>query len=66
MLDVVSLLVLAMKVSVFCQPQGGYSTGYLNMAKCGRIMVLILDGILEIGAHVWSEFGCLICLRELI
>ena len=28
-------------------------------------MVLILDGSLEIVAHWWSNFGCLICLRHL-
>ena len=29
------------------------------------VMVLILDGNSEIGAHVWSEIGAKICLRHL-
>ena len=32
----------------------------------GNIMVLILDGNSEIGAHVRSSLSCLNCLRHLI
>ena len=31
----------------------------------GSTMVLILSGYSEIGAHVWSPLGYLICLRHL-
>ena len=32
--------------------------------KCVLFMVLILDSQLEIGAHVYSDLGYLICLRH--
>ena len=29
-------------------------------------MLLILDGISKIGAHVWRDFGYLICLEQTV
>ena len=42
----------------------------INVLSCKlyiivQVMVLIIDGNSEIGAHVWSYFGYLICERLL-
>ena len=36
----------------------------IKRARKREIMVLILEGNSEIGEHVWSEIGYLICLRH--
>ena len=52
------------KVGIQLRDSGQDSTLHSHASLC-IAMVLVLDGNVEIGAHVWSEISNLICLRHL-